>query len=151
MPERIAIPLLAAVAALTLGGCSLLGLGDDFEDLEPGTFRFRADGRTYTGVATYHPNTDTDLPLAAVILTPDRGFVEITTDRFLTAYPGDRLEPSATLDVGGPLYVRESGAVEIISASGDHVEGRFQFRFRGWNTGGILVTEGGFHALLDNG
>jgi hypothetical protein len=94
--------------------------------------------------------------VAAVILTPSDGKpLDIKSDAFLTASAGDRFEAHATFVADGGFYIRESGVVEIISASADHVKGRFRFRFeesgQGPFPGSDITADGGFHALLDNG
>lgn len=155
MTSRIAIRYLAAIAVAALGGCSLLESSDDLDDLAPGTFVFRAHGR-YTGQATYHRNTDTELAVASISLAPTGGgLLQVRSDAFLTADAGDRIEPHATLMVDGPFYIRESGVVEIVSAGGDHITGRFRFRFResgpGPWPGSDISAEGVFRALVDNG
>jgi hypothetical protein len=153
MTSKDACRLAITVGALAFAGCSLSGSDGGFEDLEPGTFRFSADGRIYTGTAAYYPFTDTDLEVATVSLTTDTGFTRLTlrSDDFLNAVPGDLLAPDATLLIDA-FYVSDNGSVDIISVGRDHIHGRFQFRFHesgpGPSPGGDIAAGGGFYALL---
>ena len=151
---RLPLPL-AALAALTLAaafaGCSVFG-GDDYGDLAPGTFRFTADGETYTGTALYDPSTDLQFDRAAVFLTTERRQVmQISSDALLTAEAGDRFEPLVLASLGSS-YQSRSGEVEVVRVGADHVEGRFRFRLRGTGSGpiqqGDIAAEGAFHAAL---
>ena len=147
------LPLLAVpLAALALAGCSLFG-GDDYGDLAPGTFRFSADGETYTRTAAYHPNTDTDLASASVLLSiAGGGLLQIRNDRLLSAESGSKFEPTVAFSSNGYLYVGESGSVEVVSVGVDRIEGRFRFRLGETGSGPIrgsdITAEGGFYALL---
>lgn len=162
MPLRLLASSLA-LAALAAGfaGCSLLGLGDDLDDLEPGTFRFRADGQTYTGTATYYPNADRPLAGASVILIAAGGTggdsgasMVLESDVFLTASSGDRLAPDVWFTpFEGGSYGRRRGEVVVEGTGGGGVEGRFRFRLSdasigGPIEGGDITADGAFRATL---
>lgn len=154
--KRLLSSLAFCVALSVLAtGCDVLGLGDDYDDLTPGTFRFHADGETYTGTATYRPRLESGLSEAAVYLVPDEGpFLFIGSDTFLTAEAGDRIEPDQVqFRPPGAAFGYVSGEVTITSASADHIEGQFDVRLEdnsiGPVTSGDISAEGGFYAQLE--
>lgn len=137
---------------LALAGCDVFGGGDDYSDLQPGTFRFTADGRTYEGAALYDPSEDLQFDQAAVFLTSSQMQVmQISSDAFLTASVGDRIEPLVLASVGG-AYQGRSGDVEILSTDGGGLEGRFRFTLKKSGSGPIqgrdITAEGAFRAVL---
>ena len=149
----LAAPL--AVFVLTAAGCSAFG-GDDYGDLAPGTFRFSAEGGTYTGTATFYPNRDQPLGTANLVLAGagQRG-MSFTTDRLLDVSAGDRVVTIATLyrTGAGSNYRNSRGVVQIESADGSHIEGRFKIRLEEAGVGGPLpagdiTAEGGFYAVF---
>lgn len=141
--------LLAAVLLVgSLAGCSLFG--DDYSDLEPGTFRLSADGREYSGSASYEPRTEFQFDQATVFLVSGGTTVlQISQDAFLTAQAGDHFEPLAFFQGN---YQHRSGDVEIVSVTPTSIEGRFRFRMRETGNGPVrgsdITAAGGFHALL---
>jgi hypothetical protein len=147
MPSLRFLPALFFLA--TLSGCSLLGVD---EDLDLGTFEFRADGVTYSGEAVFRPRLDLPLSLAGIYLTPQDGpFMFIGSDELLTVEAGDRLEPLVQFRPPGARFTYRSGNLTITGVSDGHIEGRFDFRLRDVSMGpgvsGEIRARGRFHAL----
>ena len=150
-PSSPLAPLAALTLAAVLAGCSAFG-GDDYGDLAPGTFRFTADGETYTGAALYDPSTELEFDQASVLLLAEgKTLIQITTDGLLTAENGDRLKPLVLASLSSS-YQGRSGEVEILSVGADGIEGRFRFRLRETGPGAIragdVTADGAFRAVL---
>ncbi len=145
--------LLLAVALLSLGGCSLFG--DDYSDLSPGTFRFRADGTDYSGDATLETRLDPQFGEAVVFLTMSgRPVLFMRSDSFLTANAGSHFAVYARHESGGGYtYQSESGTVEVTSMTENGIVGRFRFSMEDVSVGGPfeagdITAEGGFNATI---
>ena len=154
LPRHPTAPLAGLALAAALAGCSAFG-GDDYGDLAPGTFRFSADGETYTGAATFYPNTDRSFDDANLVLAAgDQAAMSFRTDDLLDASAGDKVVTLASLQRSGRSNYRSSrGIVRVESADGEHIEGRFRIRLEEGGVGGPLpagdiTAEGGFHAVL---
>ena len=151
-PHARLLPLLLGLTlAAALVGCD--SFDDDYGDLAPGTFRFRAGKTTFVGTARFYPNTDRPLAAAAIILTPPNGpEMQFKADAFIGAKRGSRIEPGIQFNPEGSVYDRQSGDVEITRVEAGNIAGRFRFRFKdvsiGPGAGGSITAEGGFNATL---
>src|SRR5690606_8821431 len=108
-PAMRLIPILILCA---LSGCSLFGA--DFDDLDPGTFRMKADGKEMSGQATYYPERDLASQEPLVFLESDEGdFMFIRSEAFLNAISGQSVTPRASYrPLTGGVFTRRSGRVE---------------------------------------
>ncbi len=148
---RLLLLLLGLVLAPALVGCD--SFDDNYDDLQPGTFRFRAGGETFTGAALFYPNADRPLAASALILTPPDGpEMQFKSDALFGTLKGSRIEPVVQFNPEGAVYARQSGEIEITRVEEGRFAGRFRFRLQdvsvGPGAGGSITIEGGFNATL---
>lgn len=144
-------PSVVATLLVLLAGCSLLG--EDYSDLESGTFRLRGNGEEVTGEAFYEPAEDNPLRQASVLLAEgDDVRLQIETEELLTAEAGDELTPGAGFyPESGGTYARQSGTLRVTAVEAGRLAGTFRFRMKDISPGCLFCSEitvtGGFNAL----
>lgn len=138
------------LVATVLGGCDLLG--DDYDNLAPGTFRFRADGKTYTGSARFYPETGgyTNEPLVHLMSTDSIPF-NIYSHDLLKATEGSRIEGDVSFRPRAAFYSNTAGAVTITGTLDGGLTGTFRYQMRDFATATfdnrVITVEGGFNAV----
>lgn len=137
------------LVATVLGGCDLLG--DDYDNLAPGTFRFRADGKTYTGSARFYPETGgyTNEPLVHLMSTDSIPF-NIYSHDLLKATEGSRIEGDVSFRPGAAHFVNESGSTTITGTSDGSLSGTFRYNMYNISLASAsesITVRGGFNAV----
>lgn len=145
MKRSLCLVLLVAL----LGGCDLLG--DDYDHLAPGTFRLRADGKTYTGTARFYPMiryADED-PLVYLLSTDNIPFSVRSRD-LLAATEGSRIEGEVSFRPGASHFVNESGSITITGISDSGLSGTFRYDMYNISLASAstsITVRGGFNAV----
>ena len=146
MKRSLGLVLLLAA----LGGCDLLG--DDYDDLAPGTFRFRADGKVYTGTARFYPETGgyTNEPVVHLMSTDSIPF-NIYSHDLLNPTVGSRIDGYAQFPAYGYTFHNTSGSFIITDTTGGRRAGTFRYKMVGLAFGALrstrITVEGGFNAV----
>jgi len=146
MKRSLGLVLLLAA----LGGCDLLG--DDYDDLAPGTFRFRADGKVYTGTARFYPETGgyTNEPVVHLMSTDSIPF-NIYSHDLLNATVGSRIEGEVSFRPRAAFYGNTAGSVTITGTLDGGRAGTFRYKMVGLAFGALrstrITVEGGFNAV----
>ncbi|MBE2186365.1 MAG: hypothetical protein IAE99_06300 [Rhodothermales bacterium] len=146
MKRSLGLVLLLAA----LGGCDLLG--DDYDDLAPGTFRLRADGKVYTGTARFYPTSGFAYnPPVAFLMSRDSTSFLIRSHDLLNATVGSRIEGVARFYPGAASFINIGGSVTITGTPDGGLTGTFRYQMKDIATATfnnrVITVEGGFNAV----
>ena len=142
--------LVLAFLAVAVAGCD--GVSDP-DDLALGTFELSVGGGSSRGEARFYPRREFQLSPAIVTFRPctDNPFF-LESDGFLTAEPGDEVEPRVDYRPPGRSYQLVRGTVEVTERTAEGVRGRFSLRLgdfsTGPGTGGETTARGSFYAVV---
>ncbi|CAN5497016.1 hypothetical protein BH23BAC4_BH23BAC4_07110 [soil metagenome] len=144
---------LALTLGLSVGGCdSMFPISSDH--LEPGTFRYQVDGRTFEGEAVFSRNEEFSFAATVSMETENllSNSLRIGSDGLLnpTLRTNYRLESGYML-LGGGGHVLVSGTVRIDAIEGNLIRGVFQVSMRRqpfFGPSGRRVTVNGAFAVL---